>query len=332
MKKYTVISEQPFESWSGWGMPCYAPNHFYQTKEWFTVLTSTWTKLQIKIRTLDNQAALPVFCRKAGPLVMEGSPLRGYFTPYGGFLGQADPQLITRLLKGDFIEASNPPPIDPRLTQWNANMTVLVDLRLGADAIWKLMTDQNRKQTKKAMKNNVQVRMNEDDTWVEPAYEILIKTYSRQHLAPPAPKLFYQHMAAMLDRASSRVFTAYYNGTPVAYAIIGIHDKTVYGIDGGMDRAFQHVRPNNLVMWCIMQWALERGFTTFDMVGGDVPGIAHFKMGCGGAAVQYPSIVTTPTVLGKTAWRAYPILRPTIKYVQSLFPVRSQARERNLQS
>jgi hypothetical protein len=308
-----VITDVSYKEWDGWGTGRFPANHFYQTYEWFHVLTSTWDDLEIRIRSFEENEALPVFARKMGPIVLEGSPLRGYFTPYGGYLGNSHISHIEELLWGDFSEACLPPPRDDHQKFWNASKTVILDLRQGTDAIWKAMKTETRKQIKKAMHSNVEIRQCSGSEWVDTAYEIFIKTYTRQHLSPPAPKRFYSQIAAVLPPESLKVFMAYYEGKPVAYSIIGLHDRTIYGVDGGLDRDYQHVRPKNLLHWHIIQWAIGQGYASYDMVGGNIESIAAFKLGFGGLLTEYSTVEFTPTILGKVAWHGYTMFRPVIK-------------------
>jgi hypothetical protein len=303
----------PFKDWTGWNDSRYKPNHFFQSYEWFSVVTATWKDLEIKIRLIDDCLALPVFSRRMGPLVLEGSPLRGYATPYGGFLGEEHQEFKTEYLAGDFNEIILQPNQACSDSGWQQKKTVIIDLRPGADAVWKAMKAETRNQIRKAEKSNVIVVNCSGLDWIEPVYSIYESTFRRQQLPTPSPIELFHQIADQLMQNHLRVYTAIYDGTIVAYAIIGFDSRTAYYIDGGLDRAYGHVCPSNIIQWEVIRWVIAGHFEIYDMNGANIDSIATFKTGFGGSVVPFMAKEYTPSMLGTVAWMGYNIMRPAIK-------------------
>lgn len=302
----------PFQIWDGWQDPNFRPSHLYQTREWFEVLTKTWPGLKIKMLMVNETTAAPLFIQRRGPLCLVGSPLRGFFTPYGGLMGTGDPANLPDYMHGDFCEISLPPGWTAR-NYWQKQKTILLDLSPGLDKIWLKMDGTTRRQIRQGERRGAVIREETGSSWIKPFYNLVHGTYARQHLPPPAPLAFYQNIAHHLMPAHAKVLMIYSEGVAIAGSIIGWDNNTVYGIDRGADRNYQHLRPSNLTDWAIIQWAIEAGLKCFDMVGGNIPGIAQYKMGFGGNEVEYPSLTWTPTLLGGLAWGGYQKLRAPIK-------------------
>lgn len=321
-----MITDAEFETWEGWKDSRYAPNHFFQTYEWLSVVKATWIDLKITIRMIDGQFALPVFSRRMGPLVLEGSPLRLHSTPYGGFLGGGPQEFKREYMTGDFNELTLQPCCTDDRAGWELKKTIIIDLRNGCDAIWSGMKSETRNQVRKAMKSNVKVDIRRDAEWVEPVYEIFTKTYERQKVKAPVGIELFRQIAEKLVPEHALVFTAVYDERIVAYAIICFDEKTAYYLDGGLDRRYRQVCPTNIIQWEVVQWAVARHLQSYDMCGANMESIANFKAGFGGEVVNFPTREYTPTILGAVAWTGYNMLRPAIKRFGGMLAGRSVAR------
>ncbi len=310
------ISTIPYNQWEGWNDQQFRPSHFYQSREWFDVLTKTWSNLKIEILLAGDTVALPIFVQQRGPLRLIGSPLRGFFSPYGGFFDGSTILEFSQLLKGDFCEATLFPGIHA-MGDWKKQKTIILDLTCGIDALWSGLDKDARNQVRQAERFGVEIKDINNTSWVDPYYELVKTTYLRQRLPVPASISFYRSIAQQLVPNQAKVLLAYTGATVIAGGIFGFHGNTIYFLDGASDRKYQNLRSNNLIQWHIIKWAVNSGLTTYDMIGANIPGIAKFKLSFGGHEVEYMAMEWTPTVLGKIAWKIYQKFRSQIKKINA---------------
>jgi len=102
-------------------------------------------------------------------------------------------------------------------------------------------------------------------------------------------------------------------GKAVAGGIFPIYADTTYFLDGASLREYQSLRANNLIQWHLISWASVSGLRTYDMVGANIPSIAHFKHGFGGAEAEYSYFQMSRGLLGKTGYLLYQRYRPLLK-------------------
>ena len=309
----TEINFFPFISWDHWSNKKFKPNHFYQTKEWFSVLTNTWDDLKIEILQIGNEYAIPIFYQKKGVLKLVGSPIRGLFTPYGGFLGENQYSQIQQLINGDFCEISLKPGISINSEKWSKNRTIITNIDNDLNKLWKNIKKETRSQIRQSEKNELEVIDCKSDSWVEPYFELVKLTYSRQNLKVPSTKKFYFQISEKLLPYHAKVLLIYFKKTVIAGGIFTLLGDTINFLDGASNREYQNLRPNNLLQWEIIKWASKNGFSSYDMIGANLPGIANFKQSFGGNLVDYQSITWTPTFIGKLSWLFYEKFRNIFK-------------------
>ncbi len=308
--------EIPFAEWDGWNDRRFAPNHFFQTYDWFAVLASVSPGLEIVIRVFDDRLALPVFRRRIGPLTLEGSPLRGFFTPYGGFLGGEATRFSAEQLEGDFNEILLPPGGAYADADWGTLKTIVIDLRGGCDSAWAAMRSEMRNKIRKAQKANVTVRLRTDSDWVKPVFAIFTRTYERQGVPLPNRIDFFYSIAKRLVPGSAAVFTAEIGDSIVGYVIASFDSQRSYYLDGGLDREYGTAYPSNILHWEVIRWSVGRGLEAYDMNGANMESIASFKRGYGGEETTYRVKEYTRTLLGRVAWSGYTMLRPAMKAIE----------------
>ena len=133
-------------------------------------------------------------------------------------------------------------------------------------------------------------------------------------MRPPAKPAFYQALWGQLyEKGELKVILARQGGKTVAGGIFPIYKDTIYFLDGASLREYQQLRANNLIQWHIISWAASEGLHIYDMVGANIPSIAHFKHGFGGNEAEYPYFQITRGLLGKIGYRVYRRYRPLWK-------------------
>ena len=158
-----------------------------------------------------------------------------------------------------------------------------LDLAGDEQQIFKSFRDSTRRNIKKAAKSNIEVSFN--STWqsVETFYELNSIT-RKHHGVPPQPiKFFKKVFEHIISKDKGIVAIASHQGIPVAGAVFFHFGKKALFKFGASIRRFQHLRPNNLVMWEAIKWLASNGFENLNL-GRTEPennGLMQFKRGWG---------------------------------------------------
>ncbi len=129
-----------------------------------------------------------------------------------------------------------------------------------------------------------------DDADPDLVFRLLCKTGERQGFEPDAS---WAALGAMRERVGSalrlKVATLGEGGEPAA-ALVTVLDEprsTVYALLAGFDPEYAQYHAAALTHWREMQVMRERGFSTYDFMGADVPSNVRFKASFGGEVTPY---------------------------------------------
>lgn len=332
-----VLREITLDEWTEMSSGCREKTLFH-SRQWLQVLSEGFPHLEVKLyAAVDKEkriaGLLPVECERKGPFKLVGSPLPRIFTPYQGplLLDSSDNsgnifeemvELIFRMLKVHYFTLSLPPNISaanqvrrnsPHL--WETKKTILLDLSVGVDKLWKGLKSETRNEVRQAERRGVEIsEAGTLDEWLGDFYLMHRAVYSRQGAKPPGSHCFYRALWHWLyGKGQLKVVLAKHQGKTIAGGIFPIYRDTIYFLDGASYREHQKLRGNNLIQWHIISWAASNGLHFYDMVGANIPTIAHFKRGFGGVEVEHPYLRIPGGLLGKVAYQLYQKYRPCWK-------------------
>lgn len=310
----------------------------FHSYEWFQILKEGFPNLEIKLYAIiDNErkiiGLLPIECARIGPLKLGGSPLPRYFTPYQGpllmsysdncskmFEEMAD--LVFRKLKVHYFTLSFPPhnhaEVHARQAShqlWETKKTLLLDLSVGVDKLWKGLKSETRNEVRQAERRGVEIiEAHTLDEWLGDYYLMHRSVYSRQGVKSPGNPCFYRALWNWLySKGQLKVALAKHQSKLIAGGIFLIYKDTIYFLDGASFREHQKLRGNNLIQWNVISWAASSGLCLYDMVGANIPTIAHFKRGFGAVEVEHSYLQRTGGFLGKVGYTLYQKYRPIWK-------------------
>jgi lipid II:glycine glycyltransferase (peptidoglycan interpeptide bridge formation enzyme) len=146
--------------------------------------------------------------------------------------------------------------------------TLLVDLRQELDGIWRSFHSNTRNRIRLAEKLGVTVRVGAADD-VATFVRLHDETNARHGLRRERPEQF--HAAARLFGPGDgvRLYLAEAEGAVLAGIMVfawGTAATYLWGASSGSEDA-RRLHPNQLLHWTAMQWARERGCTTYDLFG-----------------------------------------------------------------
>jgi len=159
-----------------------------------------------------------------------------------------------------------------------------IDLARTADDLFLSLSDNNRRNIKKAQREGVVVSIERSLDSIEEFYRLNLITRKR-HGLPPQPFAFFRNVFEhVLSRDQGIVVTASHQGRAVAASVFFHFGRKAIYKYGASEMAYQHLRPNNLLMWEAMTWYGKQGFETLSLgrTELDNPGLLQFKRTWGG--------------------------------------------------
>jgi len=265
----------------------------FHTTAWARVLAETYGHVPVYVcRFTDDrlEGLLPVmevsslvtgrrgvslpFTDFCPPLAAPGCSLKDLY----GLAAQ-----VARQRRWRFLEyRSNVAPDDgatPSLAFW----AHIVELDCGGKALFDALDGAVRRGIRKAEAAQLQVEFDHRPAAVQTFYALHCRT-RRRHGVPPQPFRFFANLGRhVLEPAHGFIVTARLGGRAVAAAVFLHAGRRAIFKFGAWDYAFQHLRPNNLLLWRAIEWYADHGFVQLHL-GRTAPaddGLRRFKRGFG---------------------------------------------------
>lgn len=163
-----------------------------------------------------------------------------------------------------------------------------VDLAGGEARLFGRLAGSVRQGVRKAEKDGVTVAMSRSLAAVRDFYALQCVTRKRHGLPPQPWKFFLNLWRRIVSQDQGVVALAGWRGRPVAGAVyFYLGGRAIYKY-GASDLRWQHLRPNNLVMWEAMKWLAARGATRLHLgkTALDQAGLRRFKLNLGAAETR----------------------------------------------
>lgn len=170
-----------------------------------------------------------------------------------------------------------------------------LDLGPGLEAVFAGFKSDYRNRIRKAEKRGVSVRhASSDDDWS--AFDRLLReTAARQQFTVRAKSYFDSIRELLCGACHATVLLAELDGEPLGGILCIAYGHTCWYLYGGMSDAGRQHYCGYLLQWRAMQWAVERGCTTYDFRGVAAPeatdspiyGLNRFKAGFGPEQVEW---------------------------------------------
>lgn len=186
----------------------------------------------------------------------------------------------------------------------------LIDLSPAEDALWADLRQTSRRYVNKARREGCQVREGEEED-LAAFHAILVETAQRSGFIHRSLEAYRDAYLALAPGGRARLlFCDLPDGTPAATKMLLRCGDRVSQPYSGMTRAGAASYANYLLEWETIARSREAGARIYDMWGRSTAGIAYFKEGFGGRAVDYCGawdLVTSPLAhravqLGHRSW------------------------------
>ena len=154
-----------------------------------------------------------------------------------------------------------------------------LELQADPETIFQKLRSAKKRNIRKAGKEKIEIIHADSLDSINAYYRLHCQTRKR-HGVPPQPYGFFKNIYKYVIAAQKgKVVLACHEGQIIAGCVyFHCNNKVLYKF-GASNRAFQHLRPNDLVMWEAIQWYAAHGYQSFcfGRTALDNAGLRRFK-------------------------------------------------------
>lgn len=168
-----------------------------------------------------------------------------------------------------------------RLEIEKMNSVIYVNLSQTEEELWENYKRNNRKNIKKAMRNNVKIVVDEKFEFLDEFIDIYYKTMKKNNAKKYYffPKYFFEFIRDSLNK-NFVLFISKIDKKIISVEL-AIHDKgIIYSFLGGTLSEYFPLRANNLLKHKLILWAKEKNIKYYLIGGGYHPGDGIFEYKC----------------------------------------------------
>jgi serine/alanine adding enzyme len=175
---------------------------------------------------------------------------------------------------------------------YEEHLNYLIDLKRTPEDVFLGIGARTRKNIRHGLnKGEVTIREATEPEQIDACYDLLSQTYQAARVPLADRSLFDAAFNLLHPQKMIRFTLAYVGDAPAAASVDLLYKDVIYGWYGGMDRAYSRYVPNEMLMWHLLKWGSENGFSLYDFGGAGSPdeeyGVRDFKAKFGGNLVCY---------------------------------------------
>ncbi|MBM4273382.1 MAG: GNAT family N-acetyltransferase [Deltaproteobacteria bacterium] len=176
---------------------------------------------------------------------------------------------------------------DIEIQKWND--TVVMDLTQGVPELQRNISPTCRNKIRKALKHGVTVFKDKDFSHVDRFFYLYTKTMNRleAHDYFYFSKSWFYEMIRLLKN-NMVLFHAWYQGSIIMSAIFLYTKDYIHYYLSGSIHNMRHLAANNLLLYEVALWAMERGIKSFHLGGGYQPDDSLFNFKASFSPVRTP--------------------------------------------
>ena len=173
---------------------------------------------------------------------------------------------------------------------------IILPLDKSVDELYNQMHKERRRNVQTAIKNGLSFEEVSSQEKIKDVVALIKQTYMRKHVPISYLDMFEQVLATLGDYA--HFFACYsQDGRMIAGQLRLCYNQLVYAWFAGSDEAYFKQRPNDFLMWNVIEWSKEHGYQLFDFGGGGEPGVEYgvrdYKMKYGCEIYDYGRMIYT---------------------------------------
>lgn len=264
--------------------------NIFQTKEMFEISTHTKRRSPFFLAAIDENGQILSLVQSI--IVKERNDFIGDFSAraiiHGGPLFRNDPKGkdSTKLLLNKYDEImrkktlyseirmlSDIPQFNDIVSKneylFEEHFNAQIDLEnRSLDDVWRNIKRDKQRGIKKAQDAGVTIEECNEKAKVAIAYELISETYTNAKI-PLADRSLFESTFDILNPQKKVLFLfAKYEGQYIATQIVLLFKGTIHAWYTGSKRNYLSLHPGDLLIWFLLKWGIENGYSKFDFGGG----------------------------------------------------------------
>lgn len=172
---------------------------------------------------------------------------------------------------------------------WN---NYIINLKRPVEEIWKDLSESNKRNIKKTTKSEIYIEEVTEKSLIPDFYSLLAQNYASKGYPLEGIEYFQHVFDILIPKNMVKFFVAKYKEKYVAARLVLCYKGVISDWHVGALEEFLSLKPNNLLVWHILEWGVKNNYHTFDFGGGGEPGQflegwVEFKRSFGGKLVNY---------------------------------------------
>lgn len=260
---------------------------FFHSQAWAQVLSETYNYRPLYVCTLNGDSIVNLLPMMEVKSVLTGK--RGVSLPFTDYCepiltnGMSLEQILEDVRKiasqhgWKWFQIRGGQGIDAAVQE----QYCVHELRLQSDmkALFKSLRSAKQRNIRKARQQQIEIQHANDKDAVDAYYRLHCQTRKRHGIPPQPYRFFHNIYKYVISADKGKVILAQYQDRVIAGCMyFHFKDKALYKF-GASNMAFQHLRPNDLVMWEAIQWYAANGYKSFcfGRTAKDNTGLRRFK-------------------------------------------------------
>lgn len=175
----------------------------------------------------------------------------------------------------------------------------------------------------------IHVHQTESEADLQRGFDILLQLHSARWGSAEKPlgvfdderfRRFHETVSRdFLTRKKLRLAWLEHAGTPIAVEYQFFNAKEVYAYQAGVDLTMDEYSPGKLSMIAAIQFAIERGCESFDLLRGDEPYKANWRAA---PTPFYDLHVWQDGIMGRLEWAMWGIYQLAVRFIKPIIPSR----------
>jgi CelD/BcsL family acetyltransferase involved in cellulose biosynthesis len=143
-----------------------------------------------------------------------------------------------------------------------------LDTTFTSDVLWKKLASQARNAVRRARRSSLEVKISAESDDIAAFLSIFQSTMERArgfHGYVRHPDSLLPLLVRLESEQKMKLFVAADDGNVVAGVLLLLHKQNVHWWLGGSYQESWSLRPNELLMWSVIEWASESGYHKLDL-------------------------------------------------------------------
>jgi hypothetical protein len=175
--------------------------------------------------------------------------------------------------------------------EYKDHVNYLIDLTRPADVIFANINKSGRSAVRRSQRRGVVPKELRHRSQIPAYYDLLLQTHLRANFPLADVSLFYAVYDILVPKGMAKMMFACVDDQYAAASLEMPFKDVIYSWYSGYDSAFSKTCPNDFLVWYILEWGAQNGYSCFDFGGAGAPGEPYsprdFKAKFGGQLVNY---------------------------------------------